>query len=183
MAKQPWYHPSKKFFGDFYYRGDHSEEGYIHNRPMTVRERTLREVNGLERLVLKGMAAPRMLDAPCGYGRHLVELRRRHYNVTGLDLCPRYLKIAEDLLQEARTSAQLDQGHLKQLSYPSESFDVVLNMFFAFGFYQSEGDNLRSLAEIARVLRPGGVFVFHTTAVKLAANSAVEGEESRSVRG
>ena len=40
-------------------------------------------------------------------------------------------------------------------------FDAVLNLFTSFGFFLDPADDRRTIAEFARVLRPGGTFVWH----------------------
>jgi SAM-dependent methyltransferase len=40
-------------------------------------------------------------------------------------------------------------------------FDAVLNLFTSFGFFADPADDRRVISEFARVLRPGGVLVWH----------------------
>lgn len=40
-------------------------------------------------------------------------------------------------------------------------FDAVLNLFTSFGFFIQPADDLRTIREFARVLKPGGVLVWH----------------------
>jgi len=61
-------------------------------------EATGEEVDFLERALALGKAA-RVLDAPCGHGRHSLELARRGYRVTGVDW-------GDDLLAAARASSE-----------------------------------------------------------------------------
>ena len=43
----------------------------------------------------------------------------------------------------------------------SKRFDAVLNLFTSFGFFTHPADDARVIAEFARVLKPGGVLVWH----------------------
>lgn len=43
----------------------------------------------------------------------------------------------------------------------SGRFDAVLNLFTSFGFFTDPADDARVIEEFARVLRPGGVLVWH----------------------
>ena len=99
-----------------------------------------------------------MLDIGCGDGRHSLELTRRGYRVTGLDL-------SEELLGRARLRAedeQLDinfiQGDMREVRAVS-SFDLVVNFFTSFGYFNEDYENARVLDAIARSLRPGGHFL------------------------
>jgi cyclopropane fatty-acyl-phospholipid synthase-like methyltransferase len=58
-------------------------------------ERTPAEIDQLEAL-LKIKPPLRILDLPCGQGRHSIELARRGYEVTGVDLSPYLLDIARE---------------------------------------------------------------------------------------
>tara|TARA_B100001750_G_C15508636_1_gene602113 strand:- start:397 stop:1224 length:828 start_codon:yes stop_codon:yes gene_type:complete len=99
-----------------------------------------------------------VLDIGCGDGRHSLELTRRGYRVTGLDL-------SEELLGRARLRAedeQLDinfiQGDMREVRAVS-SFDLVVNFFTSFGYFNEDYENARVLDAIARSLRPGGHFL------------------------
>jgi ubiquinone/menaquinone biosynthesis C-methylase UbiE len=101
-----------------------------------------------------------ILDAPCGYGRHSLPLARAGYRVTGLDR-------SEPMLAEARRRAgdgdnpRWVQGDHRELPFEDASFDLVLNLFSSLGYRGEEGDR-RTLAEFARVLRPGRALIVET---------------------
>ncbi len=103
-------------------------------------------------------AGARVLDVPCGTGRIAVPLAGRGFLVSGLD-------ISETVLAHARAAGpELDfrQGDMRELPWPDGSFDAVLNLWTAFGYFDSQEEDERVLAEVARVLAPGGVFVLDT---------------------
>jgi SAM-dependent methyltransferase len=96
-----------------------------------------------------GPAQPRaVLDLACGAGRHTAALRRRGYRTLGVDLSLLLLAEAASLPRVA--------GDMRRLPFRDHSFDWVLNFFTSFGYFESEQENFRVLAEIARVLSPGG---------------------------
>ena len=98
----------------------------------------------------------RMLDVGCGSGAFLLPLLDAGYQMTGLDYSE---TILADLREEAdgmglRAEAlDLWQADARQMPLPDDSFDCV----FSFATLYAIPDIERVLAEIARVLRPGGV--------------------------
>jgi SAM-dependent methyltransferase len=98
-----------------------------------------------------------LLDVPCGFGRHLVPLARAGYRAVGVDR-------SQALIDEARRRAggarwpKLVHADYRDLPLPDESFDAALNLFSSLGYLGDEGDT-KVLAEIRRVLRPGGRLV------------------------
>jgi len=103
----------------------------------------------------------RILDCCCGYGRHTIPLVERGYRVTGIDLSLTMLQKAARDARAKGVCLDLVQADARALPFAAE-FDVVLNLFTAFGYFQHEGDNLRVLRETARVLSPGGRFLLDT---------------------
>ena len=102
----------------------------------------------------------RVLDCPCGQGRHAHLLAEAGFDVDGLDYSNDLLAIA----RERGTGARLryTRGDMRKLPARWTSrFDAVVNLFTSFGFFDTPRDDLRVLAEFARVLKPGGVLVWH----------------------
>jgi SAM-dependent methyltransferase len=102
----------------------------------------------------------RILDVPCGQGRHAHLLAEAGFNVDGLDYSKDLLEIA----RERGTGPRLRyrQGDMRKLPASwSNRFDAVLNLFTSFGFFLDPADDARVLREFARVLRPGGVMIWH----------------------
>jgi ubiquinone/menaquinone biosynthesis C-methylase UbiE len=101
-----------------------------------------------------------LLDVPCGYGRYAIPLARAGYRVAGVDR-------SETLLAEARRRTghdrwpKLTRADYRELPFPDASFDAALNLFTSLGYLGDEEDT-RVLAEIGRVLRPGGRLVIET---------------------
>ena len=98
-----------------------------------------------------------LLDVPCGFGRHALPLAAAGYRVVGVDR-------AQPLIDEAQRRAagarwpKLVRADYRELPFADESFDAALNLFSSLGYLGDEEDT-KALAEIGRVLRPGGRLV------------------------
>ena len=138
------------FFSDFYLRA------YAEDR----RDEEA-EAQALAAARLSGCpAGGDVLDVPCGFGRHTLPLAAAGYGVVGVDR-------AQALLDEARRRAgggrrpRLVRADYRELPFAEASFDAALNLFTSLGYLGDEEDE-RALAEIGRVLRPGGRLVIET---------------------
>lgn len=99
----------------------------------------------------------RILDLCCGHGRHSLELARRGFrNVEGLDISPYLIRRAKAQAKKEMLQAKFRVGDARKLSYPADSFDVVILMGNSFGYFENISDDLRVLREIKKVLRPWG---------------------------
>ncbi|HXM52598.1 MAG TPA: class I SAM-dependent methyltransferase [Candidatus Binatus sp.] len=120
-------------------------------------ERTPVEIDQLEALL--ALRPPRrILDLPCGQGRHAIELARRGYEVTGVDLSPFLLKVAEERARAAGVRVRWLSGDMRQ-PLAGERFDVALNLFTSLGYFADEADDRRVVSAAAAMLAPGGRFV------------------------
>ena len=127
--------------------------------PIFTESRDRREVARLMEL-LALPAGSRILDVPCGQGRHAHPLAEAGFLVEGLDY-------SRHLIDKARArgtgpTLKYTRGDMRQLPARwSGRFDAVLNLFTSFGFFTDAMDDARTIAEFARVLKPGGALVWH----------------------
>src|SRR5947207_158003 len=93
----------------------------------------------------------RVLDVPCGQGRHSHLLAEAGFDVTGVD----YSRFLLDVARQRGTSSRLRYHRADMRTLPASwtaRFDAVLNLFTSFGFFVDPSDDRRTLAEFARVL-------------------------------
>jgi SAM-dependent methyltransferase len=102
----------------------------------------------------------RVLDAPCGFGRHSMALARRGFDVTGVDLSETELQRAKERAAEARLPLQLVRQDMRDMEFSGE-FDLALNLFSSIGFFTDDEDRLL-IDRFCTALKPGGVFVLDT---------------------
>lgn len=139
---------------------DYFDEHYLREfEPLFALERDRREVaRAMEILGLP--SGSRVLDVPCGQGRHAHLLAEAGFDVDGLDYSPHLLDRAR-ARGTART-LRYTRGDMRQLPARwTARFDAVLNLFTSFGFFVDPNDDARVIAEFARVLRPDGALLFH----------------------
>jgi len=90
-----------------------------------------------------------VLDVATGTGLVAAELRRRGFRVTGLDQSPGMLAVARRRFGDR---VELVEGSAEALPFPDGSFDHLTFTYLL----RYVDDPRRTLAELARVVRPGG---------------------------
>jgi len=105
-------------------------------------------------------AGARVLDAPCGFGRHSVEFARRGFPVTGVDFSETELDRARKAATEAGVPVRLVCQDIRDMEFPGE-FDLAVNLFSSIGYFSDDEDRL-VIDRFWRALKPGGVFVLDT---------------------
>jgi SAM-dependent methyltransferase len=127
--------------------------------PLFTLERDRQEVARMME-ILGLPSGARVLDVPCGQGRHAHLLAEAGFDVDGLDYSEDLLAIARER-GTART-LRYTRGDMRKLpSRWTGRFDAVLNLFTSFGFFLDPNDDRRVIGEFARVLAPGGVLLWH----------------------
>lgn len=103
-----------------------------------------------------------ILDIGCGTGRHAVELARRGYTVTGVDLSESQLARAREKAREAGVDVTLLLRDAAALEFDA-GFDFALMVCEgAFPLQETDEKNFAVLRCAARALRPGGKLVMTT---------------------
>ena len=95
-----------------------------------------------------------LLEVACGSGVFLAQQAGQARRVAGLDLSDLQVELARERLASrvAAGTAEIVKGDAVQLPWPGDSFTVVTCM----GSFEAFPDPGRALAEMFRVLRPGG---------------------------
>lgn len=99
-----------------------------------------------------------ILEIGAAQGRELVALTELGHRVTGVEPWAPAIEVAHQLLAKHGVQAALLHGQGEQLPLADNQFDVVL----AFSVLEHVDDLPRVLAEIQRVLKPGGVLWFNS---------------------
>ncbi|MDX2174842.1 MAG: methyltransferase domain-containing protein [Candidatus Sumerlaeia bacterium] len=102
----------------------------------------------------------RVLDLACGPGRHSLPLAERYPATVSFDLSAPLLAAARGTLEAAGHRPACVRGDMRQLPFGAESFQLVVNFFTAFGYFDPDEENLAVFAEVRRVLAHGGWFLF-----------------------
>jgi len=99
----------------------------------------------------------RVLDLGAGIGRHALALARMGCKVQALDAAVESTRVIGLAARAEGLEIGVQQGSMTELPYPDGSFDHVLSWNV---IYHGDETVLRAtLAEVARVLRPGGTFM------------------------
>ena len=100
----------------------------------------------------------RVLDVGCGSGRLTMAAQGwagAEGEAVGVDPSPEMIQVARKNAARARLKATFEVGVVESLPFPDASFDVVLNRLM---LHHLPGDlKQRGLAEMRRVLKPGGI--------------------------
>ncbi len=132
----------------------------------SARDRAEPEVETLVKLLSEQGANPgvRLLDAPCGIGRHSIPLAGHGYQVTGLDLSPLFIEVATEQSERASLEATFVVGDAQRIAEELSDvgpFDAIVNLFTSHGYYGKDGD-LTMFRGFRRLARDGAPFVIQT---------------------
>jgi len=105
-------------------------------------------------------AGARVLDAPCGFGRHSLALARRGFSVTGVDLSETELDRARQRAAGAGLHLDLVLQDMRDMEFAGE-FDLALNLFSSIGYFSDDEDRLL-LDRFCTALKSSGAFVLDT---------------------
>lgn len=125
----------------------------------TPPEQTKQEADFLE-AVLQVQPPARLLDVPCGGGRHCRALAERGYRMTGVDLSTGFLEAARAQPGPHATPIAWEQRDMRDLPWAA-SFDGAYCFGNSFGYLEDDA-NADFLRAVAGVLKPGARFALET---------------------
>lgn len=95
-----------------------------------------------------------VLDLACGAGRHSKLLCERWWTV-GLDLSAVLLKVA----RKQSPDSPYVRADMRELPFADGSFDLVVNLFTSFGYFEDDREHARVMKCVAAAMKRGGTFV------------------------
>ncbi len=111
-----------------------------------------------------GISPPaKILDVPCGGGRHSLALAAAGYQMTGVDISTDFLEAARSKAEERKATVTWEQGDMRDLPWRQE-FDGAFCFGNSFGYYDDKG-NEDFLKAVAGTLKPGAKFLLDTGAL------------------
>ncbi len=113
--------------------------------------------NALIETLLKAQGVKTILDMTCGTGSQVLYLAQKSYKITGGDLSPYLIKIAQNKAKEMKLGVQFLEGDMRNIKVGQ--FDAVITIFSAIG-HVSKSDFEKTLRNIRHNLNPGGIYIF-----------------------
>lgn len=137
------------------------EHADVFERTMRGRvEGTGEEVEQLFDLVSgHGVDPESVLDVACGIGRHTVEFARRGLDVRGLDISPAYVESARERATEEGVADRVtvEVGDMRELDGLAGRYDLVTNMWTAFGYFDEATNEAVAAGFRERVAEDGAL--------------------------
>ena len=99
---------------------------------------------------LEVQANEKILDVPCGRGRHAIHLHKKGLDVTGIDLAPCNIAKAKKYETKGLHFEMFDMTKVYKPNY----YDYVLNLFTSFGYFESDAENIEMIDALCQSLKP-----------------------------
>lgn len=100
----------------------------------------------------------KILDLCCGCGRHSIELKKLGYDVVGADLSSDLINIAKSTASDNNIDLKIIRCDMRQIPF-KDQFDLVIQFFTSFGYFESDEENQAVLKSIAKALKSDGKFL------------------------
>ncbi len=140
----------RTYFDDVFFR--------LHD-PLFTEAASRQEVSAIREMLALPFGA-RILDVPCGWGRHTALFAEAGLAAFGADISTDLLARAEP--ESRPRSAHYAAADLRMLPFADRSFDAVINVFTSLGLFLDDAEDIRALVEARRVLAPDGALLLES---------------------
>ena len=104
----------------------------------------------------------KILDVGCGTGRHSIELAKRGYSITGIDLSESQLKRAKEKAAAEKLKIVFERHDARNLPFHSEFDAAIMICEGAFPLMETDEMNYEILKSVSKSLKPKAKFIFTT---------------------
>ena len=148
MNTKQWYETLFENYGQKY-----DDENFVHG--------TIGECDFIEQ-ELNNDKSLSLLDVGCGTGRHSIELSKRGYSVTGIDLSDSLLSKARDKAIKQSLTIDFQRHDARNLPFESEFDQAIMLCEGAFPLMETDEMNYEILRNVTKSLKKHGKLVFTT---------------------
>lgn len=124
---------------------------------------------------LKVKKKDKFLDVACGKGRHAIFINRMGYDVEGIDLSSKSIDYANT---HSNNKLRFNK-HDMRLTYKKSEFDIVMNIFTSFGYFEKDEDNYKAIQAMADNLKKGGRLLLDFMNAKKVISKIVKNEKKK----
>ena len=97
----------------------------------------------------------KIIDIACGAGRHTIFLSELGYHTTGIDLSEESIKFAKE---KSKGKIPFEVWDMRKC-YKKQEFDVALNLFTSFGYFNNKEDDFSAIKSMSENLKNDGILI------------------------
>jgi len=131
-----------------------SQGNYLKEHKKYFSKKQLQQDVGFLINVLSLNKKDKILDLACGHGRHVIELKKRQFDIEGLDFSSHLLKIAKKDAKRENLQINFYRQDINNLKLKTK-YDKIFLFFSEFGLFNAH----KVLKNVAKILKPGGLFL------------------------
>jgi len=120
----------------------------------------------------------KIIDIACGKGRHSLFLSDLGYDITGVDLSENSIKHAQ---QFEKKNLKFNVADMRK-TYKKKSFDIALNLFTSFGYFEKEEDDISAIKAMSENLKKDGILIIDFLNSKKVISNLIK-TETKKVNG
>lgn len=110
--------------------------------------------------IMQLSAGSKLLDIPCGTGRHSVILARKGFQLTSIDISAEYINSLKKIVEADRLPVHIVQEDILCVQLDS-MYDGAFCLGNCFGYFSHEGMQA-FIQKVAAVLNPGAKWIIHS---------------------
>jgi len=114
----------------------------------------------------------KIIDIACGAGRHTLFLNKLGYHTTGIDLSEESIKTAKT---KSKGKIPFEVWDMRKC-YKKQEFDVALNLFTSFGYFENNEDDLSAIKAMSDNLKEEGILIIDFLNSKKVIDNLVQKE-------
>lgn len=118
------------------------------------------EAGQIDELLKKyGSSIKKIINYGCGTGRHDIELSKRGYCCTGIDISRMMIDVAVKNARQKGLQINFSTADVRTYE-PAEKYDAVISLFHVMSYQNSNDDIMAAFRSARKALDKGGLFLF-----------------------